>query len=235
MTRALLLLLLSGLSAKPAAAQSSLEFGGSWDLGISLSHLALYGDGLTADQRHYVGPEHHVGVGLYLGSFPYEGWGWRTGLRTELRTEAGSRRFGLDQLEYLHYAAVEFDVLRTDDRWDAIGFGVSLSAPTYADGAFRDGGNGENYLRERDVFAGVHALSTFHEFGWTWELRLDAWATLPIGRLRDNGTIGVPDAPPLGRFFEWRLGPSVRLYVPVNRGAWLRGQARHPTIYQPRT
>ena len=227
---------LVGLSAKPVTAQFPLEVGGTWGANVSVAHLALYGEGLAADaRRHYGGLEHHVGMGLYVGSFPYIGWGWRAGLHAELRTEAGPRRFGLADLEYLHYLATDFTVYHVDDRWDAIGFGVSLSAPTDVHGAFRDPRTDKWYSRDRDVFAGLHAVSAFHEWGWTWELRLDLHATLPMGRLRDDVTPWTPDAPPLGRFFEWRLGPSARLYVPLNRQAWLRGQEGHPTIYQPRT
>ena len=229
MTRLLPLLFLS-LSAKPVLAQAALEWGVGGSVGASLTGVHVTEVSVPGLSSDFFRPEAAWEGRFYVGTFPYVGWGWRASLGGAMLTQARDeiRNVGPD---VLHYGSARLEVVRVDDAWGEWSLGASVGAVTNVHIGV-EGPSTRVYARRYGPIAGIHLGKGWHRAGWSWSVRLDALATVPRGRMREYRNERTTT---VGRFLEWRLGPTVELRAPINRRDWLRRLDGPPVIFSPRT
>lgn len=220
------------LSAKPVCAQrSGLEFGSAAAIGLTITQLRITQAAATDLRPQYTSFESLGNVGFYLGTLPYQGWGWRGEASFGFMTTAGTTFDFTESDAPTRVLNLGLEVQHTDANWVSYGVGVDYADTEYSV-VLDHPRSAENYKLEPVPYFGVHGLIAYHDPTYSLTFRLDLLSHFTHAEVRPlpfeaRGT-------PVGRFTEWRFGPSMRLSLPFNRLAWLGRLESSRTIYSPR-
>ncbi len=160
------------------------------------------------------------GMGFYIATHPYEGFGVRAfselGLQGWPHRDQG-RRFA--ERDYPNYARLGVEILRTAGKWQSVGAGLSLTRS-------RSYSRGDGQAFDETTLRKYASFSTFIEQHLSYiTLRIALTGNLHPDRYEASEQ----------RYKEWRMGMQLQLLVPFTRGDWLKRLDREVIIFSPRT